>query len=120
MAGRTEPLSIESLLQKQKAEKEAASKVCVVSLVVLGYADGVVFQPKFLSKEERAKLAIAKRAEEIKAEKQKEEHSRKDREALEREAEDIRRRDREQGYGSGGRQNGGPGPNDRCTPHISH
>lgn len=27
MAGRAEPLSIESLLQKQKAEKEAASKV---------------------------------------------------------------------------------------------
>jgi hypothetical protein len=29
-ATRPEPLSIESLLQKQKAEKEAASKVCTV------------------------------------------------------------------------------------------
>ena len=29
MAARAEPLSIESLLQKQKAEKDAASKVCI-------------------------------------------------------------------------------------------
>ncbi|KIK99291.1 hypothetical protein PAXRUDRAFT_30608 [Paxillus rubicundulus Ve08.2h10] len=77
MTGRTEPLSIESLLQKQKQEKEAASK------------------PKFLSKEERAKIAIAKRAAELKEQREREEKAKQDRETLEREAEDIRQRDRE-------------------------
>ncbi|KII89218.1 hypothetical protein PLICRDRAFT_110064 [Plicaturopsis crispa FD-325 SS-3] len=76
MAARSEPLSIESLLQKQKSEKEAASK------------------PKFLSKEERAKLAIAKRAQEIREQKEKEEAARKDRDKLEQEAEEIRARER--------------------------
>ena len=33
-ATRAEPLSIESLLQKQKAEKEAASKVCIARNVL--------------------------------------------------------------------------------------
>ncbi|KIK59798.1 hypothetical protein GYMLUDRAFT_44255 [Collybiopsis luxurians FD-317 M1] len=69
------PLSIENLLQQQKAEKEAASK------------------PKFLSKEERAAIAIAKRAQEIKEQKLKDENSKKDRAALEKEAEDLRFRD---------------------------
>ncbi len=32
MAARSEPLSIESLLQKQREEKEAAAKVCVACL----------------------------------------------------------------------------------------
>ncbi|KAL1756009.1 P-loop containing nucleoside triphosphate hydrolase protein [Schizophyllum commune] len=73
MTSKAEPLSIESLLQKQRAEKEAASK------------------PKFLSKEERAKLAIAKRAAEIREQKEKEERARKEREDLERQAEEIRR-----------------------------
>ncbi|KAL1745621.1 P-loop containing nucleoside triphosphate hydrolase protein [Schizophyllum fasciatum] len=72
MSGK-EPLSIESLLQKQRAEKEAASK------------------PKFLSKEERAKLAIAKRAAEIREQKEKDERARKEREDLERQAEEVRR-----------------------------
>ncbi|KIM80749.1 hypothetical protein PILCRDRAFT_822015 [Piloderma croceum F 1598] len=87
MATRAEPLSIESLLQKQKVEKEAASK------------------PKFLSKEERAKIAIAKRAQEIREQKVKEDKSKQDREALEKEAEDIRQRERSQPnrYGSGNR-----------------
>ncbi|TRM61913.1 P-loop containing nucleoside triphosphate hydrolase protein [Schizophyllum amplum] len=73
MASKLEPLSIESLLQKQRAEKEAAAK------------------PKFLSKEERAKLAIAKRAAEIREGKDKEERARKEREELERRAEEVRR-----------------------------
>ncbi|KAJ7489800.1 P-loop containing nucleoside triphosphate hydrolase protein [Mycena galericulata] len=73
---RSEPLSIESLLQKQKQEKEAASK------------------PKFLSKEERAKLAIAKRAQEIREQKEKDELTRKDRAALEQEAEELRAKER--------------------------
>ncbi|KAG2344752.1 hypothetical protein BDR05DRAFT_998783 [Suillus weaverae] len=47
MAAQAEPLSIESLLQRQNEEHEAASK------------------PKFLSKEEHAKIAIAKHAAEL-------------------------------------------------------
>ncbi|KAG6890460.1 hypothetical protein C0992_001507 [Termitomyces sp. T32_za158] len=85
MANRSEPLSIESLLQKQKAEKEAASK------------------PKFLSKEERAKIAIASRAKEIQGEREKQDKARRDREALEREAEELRQKERGQnGHYSGG------------------
>ncbi|KAE9399259.1 DEAD-domain-containing protein [Gymnopus androsaceus JB14] len=72
---RSEPLSIESLLKKQKEEKEAASK------------------PKFLSKEERAALAIAKRAQEIKEQKLKDENAKKDRAVLEKGADDLRYRD---------------------------
>ncbi|KAH9951916.1 DEAD-domain-containing protein [Amylocystis lapponica] len=87
-AARTQPLSIESLLQKQKEEKEAASK------------------PRFLTKEQRAKLAIDKRAQEIKEQREKEENAKKDREALERDAEEIRQRERERDratrYGGGG------------------
>ncbi|THH33957.1 hypothetical protein EUX98_g227 [Antrodiella citrinella] len=91
MAGvRTTPLSIESLLKKQKEEKEAAAK------------------PKFLTKEQRAQLAIEKRTQEIKEEREKTLRTQKDREVLEREAEEIRQseRDRERAtsrYGSGGR-----------------
>ncbi|KIJ68998.1 hypothetical protein HYDPIDRAFT_80195 [Hydnomerulius pinastri MD-312] len=87
MAGRAEPLSIESLLQKQKAEKEAAAK------------------PKFLSKEERAKIAIAKRAAELREQREREEKARQNREVLEREAEEVRQLEREKEraarYGSG-------------------
>ncbi|KAG5646670.1 mRNA splicing protein prp28 [Asterophora parasitica] len=88
MASRSEPLSIESLLQKQKAEKEAAAK------------------PKFLSKEERAKIAIAQRTKEIQDQRAKEESTRRDREALEREADELRQKERGQSsgrYGGGGR-----------------
>ncbi|KAH8107032.1 DEAD-domain-containing protein [Cristinia sonorae] len=85
---RAQPLSIESLLQQQKAEKEAAAK------------------PKFLTKEQRAQLAIQKRAQEIKEQREKELSTQRDREALEREAEEIRQRERERErasrYGSGG------------------
>ncbi|KJA27526.1 hypothetical protein HYPSUDRAFT_63203 [Hypholoma sublateritium FD-334 SS-4] len=73
---RSEPLSIESLLQKQREEKEAASK------------------PKFLSKEERAKLAIAKRAQEIREERERTEASRHDREVLETQADELAQRER--------------------------
>ncbi|KAF9567554.1 hypothetical protein CPC08DRAFT_542917 [Agrocybe pediades] len=88
---RSEPLSIENLLQKQREEKEAASK------------------PKFLTKEERAKIAIAKRAEEIRLERERLESARKDREQLEREAEELAQRERNGRYGGGG--GGGSG---RC------
>ncbi|KAN0123799.1 P-loop containing nucleoside triphosphate hydrolase protein [Russula decolorans] len=80
MAPGGEPLSIESLLQKQKEEREAAAR------------------PRFLSKEERAKIAIAKRAQEIQGEKKREEENRKNREQLEREAEIIRRQERDSKY----------------------
>ncbi|EIM90151.1 P-loop containing nucleoside triphosphate hydrolase protein, partial [Stereum hirsutum FP-91666 SS1] len=93
-----EPLSIDSLLLKQKAEKEAASK------------------PKFLSKEERANLAIARRAAELAQEKEKVTSVQRDREALEREAEQLRARERDArgtygggGGGGGGRYGGGGG-----------
>jgi ATP-dependent RNA helicase DDX23/PRP28 len=51
-------------------------------------------QPKFLSKEERAKLAIAKRAQEIREQKEKDESSRRDRETLERDADELRMKER--------------------------
>ncbi|XP_006458200.1 hypothetical protein AGABI2DRAFT_216556, partial [Agaricus bisporus var. bisporus H97] len=82
-SNRSEPLSIESLLQKQREEKEAAAK------------------PKFLTKEERAKIAIAKRAQEIKEQKVRDEAVRKDKETLEREAEDLAAKERNNRYGSG-------------------
>lgn len=66
-------------------------------------------QPKFLSKEERAKLAIARRAQELKEEKEKATQTQNDREALEREAEQIRQRERDARgtYGGGGRYGSG-------------
>ncbi|KAG8748691.1 mRNA splicing protein prp28 [Ceratobasidium sp. 414] len=66
------PLSIESLVEKQRAEQEAASK------------------PKFLTREERAKLAIDRRAAEIKGEREKENKAREERERLEREAQSLK------------------------------
>ena len=59
-------------------------------------------QPKFLSKEERAKIAIAKRAQEIKQEKERTDASRRDRETLEKEAEEVGRRERTSYSGGGG------------------
>ncbi|TFK42667.1 P-loop containing nucleoside triphosphate hydrolase protein [Crucibulum laeve] len=92
-ANRSEPLSIESLLQKQRQEKEAAAK------------------PKFLSKEERASLAIAKRSEEIKQQKEKEDSAKRERERLEHDADELSRKDRGQSdrYGGGGGGGGGGG-----------
>ncbi|KXN85464.1 Pre-mRNA-splicing ATP-dependent RNA helicase PRP28 [Leucoagaricus sp. SymC.cos] len=75
-SNRSEPLSIETLLQKQREEKEAAAK------------------PKFLSKEERARIAITKRAQEIKEQKERDEATRRDRDLLEREAEEIAAKER--------------------------
>ncbi|KAL5490293.1 PRP28 [Sanghuangporus weigelae] len=86
---KVEPLSIESLLERQRADKEAASK------------------PRFLSKEERAKLAIEKRAQEIREQKEREELQRLGRERLEKEAEAFRSQERvreeESRYGRGSR-----------------
>ncbi|CUA72265.1 ATP-dependent RNA helicase DDX23/PRP28 [Rhizoctonia solani] len=89
------PLSIESLVEKQRAEQEAASK------------------PKFLTREERAKIAIERRAAEIRGEKEKEQRTRDERDRLEREAQSLGaprdkemrdgRFDRERGDKYGGR-----------------
>ncbi|OAV88725.1 hypothetical protein PTTG_01883 [Puccinia triticina 1-1 BBBD Race 1] len=80
--GPKQPLSIETLLAQQKAEKEAASK------------------PKFLSKEQRAALAIAKREQEVAAEKARLAEAAAKREELERSA-------REAKYGSHSSRSGG-------------
>ncbi|KIY62954.1 P-loop containing nucleoside triphosphate hydrolase protein [Cylindrobasidium torrendii FP15055 ss-10] len=78
------PISIESLLQKQKAEKDAAAK------------------PKFLSKEERASIAIAKRAAEIRGQKDRDEAVKRERDALESQ---IRQRERDNAPPPRGHQN---------------
>lgn len=103
---KSEPLSIESLLQKQKEEKEAAAKVCKYIHYMIPFAE-CLLQPRFLTKEQRAQLAIEKRAQEIREQKEKEDLSRSQRDALEKEAEDIRSREREREraarYGNNGR-----------------
>jgi ATP-dependent RNA helicase DDX23/PRP28 len=102
MAARAEPLSIESLLQKQRAEKESASKVrASPPHLSPRRADVGAGQPKFLSKEERAQLAIAARAAELRAAREREEEVRAGRALLEREAEAVRRAEAPRG-GSGG------------------
>jgi ATP-dependent RNA helicase DDX23/PRP28 len=87
---RSEPISIESLLQKQRDEKIAASKVNNKSITPIN-THLYLPQPKFLSKEDRAKLAIEKRAQEIKEQREREEAVRRDRDTLEKEAQDLRR-----------------------------
>jgi ATP-dependent RNA helicase DDX23/PRP28 len=84
MAG---PLSVEDILAKQKAEKEAAAK------------------PKFLSKAERAKLALEKRNAEVKDQQAREEEERSARIAFEQKLEEERKRSEESRYNGGG----GPG-----------
>jgi ATP-dependent RNA helicase DDX23/PRP28 len=89
-----EPLSIETLLQKQREERDAALKVFLIRCHLKHLTS--IQQPKFFSKEERAKLAIGRRLEEIKGQREKEEQAKQDREALEREAEEIRQKGRGQ------------------------
>ncbi|WWC92321.1 pre-mRNA-splicing ATP-dependent RNA helicase PRP28 [Kwoniella dendrophila CBS 6074] len=90
MAG---PLSVDEILAKQKAEKEAASK------------------PKFLSKADRAKLALEKRQAEVQSQQGKEEAERQQRIEFERAAEEERRKADAARYGA---QNGdGRGSYDR-------
>lgn len=102
MAPGAEPLSIESLLQKQKEEREAAARVSALSCRCSLSISSPSFQPKFLSREERARIAIAKRAQEIHEEKRREEENRKNREQLERDAETIRRQERDSKYTTSG------------------
>ncbi|OWZ59794.1 pre-mRNA-splicing ATP-dependent RNA helicase PRP28 [Cryptococcus neoformans] len=89
MAG---PLSVEDILAKQKAEKEAAAK------------------PKFLSKAERQKIALEKRQSEVRDQQEREDAERRQREEFDRAAEEERRRYEQERYG----YNAGPsGRNDR-------
>lgn len=85
MAG---PLSVEDILAKQKAEKEAAAK------------------PKFLSKAERAKLALEKRNAEVKGQQQRDEEEKAARIEFDKRAEEERRRAEQDRY-SGARGGGG-------------
>lgn len=85
MAG---PLSVEDILAKQKAEKEAAAK------------------PKFLSKAERAKIALEKRNAEVKTQQQREDEEKASRIEFEKRAEEERRRSEESRYGGGGGRGG--------------
>ena len=106
-----QPISIETLLQKQKEEKEAASRVSPLRSPQFLLAGSMLItpgpvQPKFLTKAQRAELALSKRNQEEQERREKEERERKDREALEREAEEFRVRDRDRNresrYGSSG------------------
>ncbi|WVQ95663.1 pre-mRNA-splicing ATP-dependent RNA helicase PRP28 [Kwoniella sp. CBS 9459] len=79
MAG---PLSVEDIVAKQKADKEAASK------------------PKFLSKADRAKIALEKRNAEVKEQQEREEAERRQRIEFDRAAEEERRRADQARYGA--------------------
>ncbi|KWU44258.1 DEAD-domain-containing protein [Rhodotorula sp. JG-1b] len=83
-----QPLSIESILEQQRLEKEQQAK------------------PKFLSKQERQALALQKRAQEVEAAKERELEAKLKRDQLERTA-------RESHYAATGgayQNGGGPGP----------
>ncbi|ORY31211.1 Pre-mRNA-splicing ATP-dependent RNA helicase PRP28 [Naematelia encephala] len=88
MAG---PLSVEDILAKQKAEREAAAK------------------PKFLTKEQRAKLALEKRNAEVKEQQAREEEEKRSRIDFEQQAEEERRKTEAARYGQGNGQYGGGG-----------
>lgn len=102
MSFKSEPLSIESLLQKQRVEKESASKVSAKLPFAHRPSSSRIPQPKFLSKEERAKIAIERRAKEIEDQKKKDEALKAARENLDKEAADIaiRTKDRERDHSS--------------------
>jgi len=109
MVDRAQPVSIETLLQKQREEKEAASRVSppqTPQSVLAGSTLTTLPQPKFLTKAQRAELALANKNQEEQERKEKQQRERKDREVLEREAEEFRARDRDRNresrYGSSG------------------
>ena len=90
-----QPVSIQALLRTQREEREAKARVRdrdrdrdTVSYSLTS------IQPRFLSREDRAALAIASRAQEIRQQREREDLVRRDREALERQADEIRNADR--------------------------
>jgi ATP-dependent RNA helicase DDX23/PRP28 len=110
MAG---PLSVDEILARQKAEKEAAAKVSHHPVLCSSKAN---LQPKFLSKADRAKLALEKRNAEVKEQQEREEAERKERLEFDRKAEEERRRANEGRYGGPGGPGGqgGYGGDARC------
>jgi ATP-dependent RNA helicase DDX23/PRP28 len=61
METKTEPLSLEEVLAKKKALEEEETKVSVLKVLINNF----MFQPKFLSRAEREKLAIQRREAEV-------------------------------------------------------
>lgn len=96
MSSKATPLSIESLLQKQQKEKEAAAKVWSSNDSCMPFLLTSTFQPRFLTKEERAKIAIERRTQEIKQQREREEAARAQRETLERQAQELRAQEQDQ------------------------
>ena len=96
MAG---PLAVEDILAKQKSDRDAASKVrpspCLPVLTL------TLCQPKFLSKSERAALALEKRNAEVKVVQAREEEDKKERMEFERAADEERRKSEAARYGAG-------------------
>ncbi|TXT11093.1 hypothetical protein VHUM_01844 [Vanrija humicola] len=87
------PLSVEDILAKQKAEKEAAAKVR--RLEPLTKLADPRAQPKFLTKAQRAALALEKRAQEVTEQKAREQADRAERDKLDRAADAEARRQQE-------------------------
>lgn len=96
------PLSVDDLLKRQKEEQAAAAK------------------PKFLSKAERQKLALAKREEEAREQRAKEEEERAERRRFEAEAEAERRRQASERYGAGRDGRDGRDSRDSRDPWDRH
>lgn len=107
MAG---PLSVDEILAKQKADRDAAGKVRVHPPFLPKRDSLLSIQPKFLSKAERAALALEKRNADVKAQHEREEAEKKERMEFERKAEEERRRSDGGRYGAGGPNEG------RCEP----
>ena len=108
MAG---PLSVDEILAKQRAEKEAAAKVTYHSSFSWGHAKRTQgsradWQPKFLTKAQRAALALEKRNADVKAQQEREEAEKRERIEFEMKAEEERRKAEAARYGAGS--------NDRC------
>jgi ATP-dependent RNA helicase DDX23/PRP28 len=103
MAG---PLSVEDILAKQKAEKEAAAKVSHPPPVTCSSLVAHFSQPKFLTKAERQRLALEKRNAEVKEQQEKDEVEKQSRVEFERAAEEERRRAAASRYGTGGGSSG--------------
>jgi ATP-dependent RNA helicase DDX23/PRP28 len=101
MAG---PLSVDEILAKQKADKDAAGRVCSFSSRCR--VAKLTLQPKFLTKAERAALALEKRNTDVKAQQEREEVEKREREEFEKKAEEERRRSDGGRYGAGGPNEG--------------
>ena len=93
------PISVEDMLAKQKAEKEAAAKVRDSRTSKRSFAKHPSLQPKFLSKAERAAMALEKRNAEVRVQQEKDDTEKADRIAFEKAAEEERRRQEATRYG---------------------